>query len=81
MYVNRLIALAALLLSSTAIAEPPPIADFVKRAEAGDIRISPGGEYLATTVPLASGKTGLVIIDRKNMKVTASLRGRDQDDI
>lgn len=81
MIVIRLFAFAAVLFTAVARAEPPPIADFVKRAEAGDIRISPGGEYLATTVPLASGKTGLVIIDRNNMKVTASLRGRDQDDI
>ncbi len=77
----RRVAFAALLLSSSVMAAPPPITDFIKRAEAGDIRISPGGEYLATTVPLSSGKTGLVIIDRNNMKITASLRGRDQDDI
>lgn len=81
MIVIRLFVFAAALFSAAVFAEPPPITDFIKRAEAGDIRISPGGEYLATTVPLSSGKTGLVIIDRNNMKVTASLRGRDQDDI
>lgn len=74
-------AFVAFALSFPALAAPPPIADFVRRAEAGDIRISPGGQYLATTVPLSTGKTGLVIIDRQHMRVTASLRGRDADDI
>lgn len=81
MYSIRSLGFAAALFSAPALAAPPPIADFLRRPEADDVRISPGGRYLAMTVPLASGKTGLVIIDRKNLKLTASLRGREQDDI
>jgi dipeptidyl aminopeptidase/acylaminoacyl peptidase len=81
MYSMRNLGFAAALLSTQALAAPPSIETFVRRPEAQDVRISPGGQYLAMTVPLATGKTGLVIIDRENMQLSASLRGRDQDDI
>jgi len=76
-----LAAIAALLVSMPMFAAPPPLADFVRRPESGEIRISPAGQYVATTVPLASGKTALVVIDRQSMRITASLRGRAEDDI
>ncbi len=81
MYPIRSLGFVAMLLAAPAFAAPPPIADFLRRPEAGDVQISPGGQYLAMTVPLASGKTSLVIIDRKNLELTASVRGREQDDI
>src|SRR5690606_1921659 len=49
--------------------------DFVKRAEANEMQISPTGKYLAMTVPAEDGSTVLFVIDRISMKMSASVRG------
>ncbi|ANB19121.1 S9 family peptidase [Dokdonella koreensis] len=55
-------------------APPPiPIGDFVKRPEVEQLQLSPTGKYLAMTVPLEDGRTGLYIVDRETIKPSASI--------
>ena len=54
---------------------PIPLLDFVKRAEANEMQISPTGKYLALTVPSEDGSTVLFVVDRISMKMSASVRG------
>lgn len=46
------------------------VGGFIKRDTFDDIKISPGGEYYAATVPVED-RTGLVILQRSGLKVTA----------
>ena len=80
--------IAALLLCGSAQAADPapaktagliPVKDFVRTAEAADMRISPDGKYLALTVPDANDRNFLVIINRDDMKVSSSLKAREGD--
>ena len=80
--------IAVLLLCGAAHAADPapvkptgliPVKDFVRTAEAADMRISPDGKYLALTVPDASDRNFLVIINRVDMKISSSLKAREGD--
>lgn len=80
--------MAALLLCGSAQAADPapakpagpiPVKDFVRTAEAADMRISPDGKYLALTVPDSNDRNFLVIINRIDMKVSSSLKAREGD--
>jgi dipeptidyl aminopeptidase/acylaminoacyl peptidase len=65
---------------ATALAAPPvPLATFVRVAEFESAKISPGGEYLAVTMPI-EGHTTLGIIDLRTRKVTGHLRW-DEDQV
>ena len=44
---------------------------YVKKDEFTDVKLSPGGEYYAATVPLAD-RTALAVIERGTNKVTGS---------
>lgn len=52
---------------------------YIRNDRFGEIRISPGGEYFAGTVPIDDGeRTGLVIMRRSDMEVTATfVRGKN----
>lgn len=80
--------IAALLLCGSAQAADPapakptgaiPVKDFVRTAEAADMRISPDGKFLALTVPDANDRNFLVIINRVDMKISSSLKAREGD--
>lgn len=62
-------------------AGPIPVKDFVRTAEAADMRISPDGKFLALTVPDADDRNFLVIINRVDMKISSSLKAREGDTI
>ncbi|MDQ8051357.1 S9 family peptidase [Luteibacter sp.] len=51
---------------------------YVKNDEFTDVKLSPGGEYYAATVPLAD-RTALAVIERGTNKITATFKlGRNQ---
>lgn len=82
---RQAIVIFSVALSGTAgvaTAEPLPIEAFLKRPAFTDMKISPDGKHLAATVPLDDDKNVLVVLDRKSMDVTASMRmrGREQVD-
>lgn len=54
--------------------EAIPLKDFLRRAEMDDMKLSPGGQYLAMTVPLEDGDNVLYVVDRKNLKPSATIR-------
>ena len=56
---------------SVACAAEPDIVPLVRKAEFGDIKISPSGEYYAATVPLED-RTALAILRRSDSKITGS---------
>jgi dipeptidyl aminopeptidase/acylaminoacyl peptidase len=60
--VKTIVSLILVLSSAPAFAEPPPLADFFRHAEFSSMVISPGGEYLAVTVPEAD-RTGVAVLD------------------
>ncbi|MBT4518898.1 MAG: prolyl oligopeptidase family serine peptidase [Halieaceae bacterium] len=66
---------AMLAVASTAAsaAELIPLEHFTKNSQIQDIKISPTGDHLATTVPLGN-RTNLVILDRKSMKPINSFK-------
>ena len=66
-----LITLALTLFVSAASALT--IADFVKRPDYEQIRLSPKGDYLAAVIPYED-QNAVVIIDREKMAVTGSMR-------
>lgn len=64
----------ALTFAMSAAAQDKPatqfdITPYIKKAEFGDIKISPTGEYYAATIPFED-RTGLVILRRADNKVT-----------
>lgn len=61
------------------LAGPIAVKDFVRTAEAADMRISPDGKFLALTVPDANDRNFLVIINRVDMKISSSLKAREGD--
>lgn len=80
--------IAALLMFGSAHAADPatpkpagqiPLKDFVRTAEADDMRISPNGKFLALTVPDPNDRNFLVIVDRDDMKISSSLKAREGD--
>ena len=86
----KILLIAALLLCGSVQAADPapsktagpiPVKDFVRTAEAADMRISPDGKFLALTVPDANDRNFLVIINRVDMKVSSSLKAREGDAI
>src|SRR5690606_9231598 len=52
-----------------------PLLDYVKRAKADDMQVSPTGKYLALTVPFEEGGTVLYVIDRISLELSATVRG------
>ncbi|AKC88384.1 peptidase S9 [Pseudoxanthomonas suwonensis] len=55
------------------------VAQFVRREEFRDVQLSPGGTYLAATLPMED-RTGVVILRLSDMKVTTSFSlGRNTD--
>ncbi len=72
------VAVAAMLSCGTVFAAPAPaptgataqlpLSDFLKRDSFGSLQLSPGGEYLAATVPL-SDRTSMVILRRSDKKI------------
>lgn len=72
-------AIAATPAAPAATAAPAAVKDFVREPEAADLRISPDGKHLAMTVPDKNGRNFLVIVNRVDMKITASLRAREGD--
>ena len=64
-------AFALLLIASNVSALT--IADFVKRPEYEQIRLSPKGDYFAAVIPYED-QNAVVIIDREKMAVTGSMR-------
>ncbi len=59
--------------------DPIAVKDFVRPAEAADMRISPDGKFLALTVPDPNDRNFLVIINRVDMKIVGSLKAREGD--
>ncbi len=49
--------------------QPLPVSVFAKKAQYNDIKISPDGRHFAASAPKGE-RTGLVIINRKDMKIT-----------
>src|SRR5688572_10087768 len=49
------------------------VGDYVKKDEFTDVKLSPGGEYYAATVPLAD-RTALAVIERGTNKITGSFK-------
>lgn len=65
--------LAALMaLSFSAQAADVDVATYTKRDQFTDLKISPGGDYYAATVPLED-RTVLVVLDRATNKISGSL--------
>lgn len=77
-----LLAAASVLARAAAAAADTPAAppaqtsieDFVKKPEVGQMSISPGGRYLAMTIPY-DGTSILYVVDRIAKKNTATIRG------
>jgi dipeptidyl aminopeptidase/acylaminoacyl peptidase len=74
----RYLVLAGMLLCAgiSQAATAVDVADFAKRDQFDDIKLSPGGDYYAASVP-AEEMSGLVIVRRADNKVTATF-GRGQ---
>jgi dipeptidyl aminopeptidase/acylaminoacyl peptidase len=64
---------ALLALSMTAHAADVDVSTYTKRDQFTDLKISPGGEYYAATVPLED-RTVLVVLDRATNKITGSFK-------
>lgn len=65
---------AGLCLASGAVsAAPLSIDTFIKRPQFRLMKISPTGEYLATSVPL-EGEEAVTIINRKDLKITSTMK-------
>lgn len=76
------VALALTCASAIAVAaEPPSVEAFLKRPTFFDMKISPDGRHLATTVPLDDDKTVLAVLDRVNMKPSAVLQMRGHEHV
>jgi dipeptidyl aminopeptidase/acylaminoacyl peptidase len=66
--------LAALMaLSFSAQAADVDVATYTKRDQFTDLKISPGGDYYAATVPLED-RTVLVVLDRATNKISGSFK-------
>ena len=65
----------AILTTPTVI----PVETFFKRAEFEEMKISPGGEFVAVTVPLEDNKTILAVLDRASMKPKAAVPMRNSE--
>ncbi|MFC3816454.1 alpha/beta hydrolase family protein [Lysobacter sp. GCM10012299] len=78
--VALLAALVALMPVAPAMAADSGIdvGAYVKKDEFTDVKLSPGGDYFAGTVPLAD-RTALAVIERGTNKITATFKlGRNQ---
>ncbi|QDH69398.1 alpha/beta hydrolase family protein [Marilutibacter alkalisoli] len=75
---KRIVLAALLAIASSAmpaaVAGPVDVGAFVRKDHFDDIKISPTGEYYAATVR-GEDRTGLVIINRAEGKVTAQVSG------
>lgn len=68
-----MIGILCLSTSLTLAADPIPASDFARNAEFTSLKISPGGQYLATRVPFEN-QNALIIIDRKTMQTLSTVR-------
>lgn len=69
-----LIVLVGLLQApASATSAPLPVEDFARRSEMQDLQVSPTGQYLAMTVPLDDGRVVLYVVDRVQLKKTATI--------
>ncbi|MEK6806609.1 MAG: S9 family peptidase [Pseudomonadota bacterium] len=73
--IRRIFWLLAVSAWLPALATEIPVRDFVKRPEYGEVRISPGGEYLAVTVP-EEDRTSLGFVRLSDMKLIGTARLR-----
>jgi len=79
---GAVLALCAMLACATQgarAATAVDVASFVKREQFRDVQLSPGGTYLAATLPMED-RTGLVVLRLSDRKVTAKFSlGRNSD--
>lgn len=79
---NLILALGAVLAGATEVAHaaaPVEVEPFVRREHFRDVKLSPGGTYLAATLPMED-RTGLVILRLSDREVTAKFSlGRNTD--
>jgi len=78
---HRAALLCALAMAAPALADPPPLAQFLKRPTFVDMKISPDGRHLAASVPQGDDKTILVVLGREDMKPTAVLQMRGKEHV
>jgi acylaminoacyl-peptidase len=74
-------AAAALLLSTTVVAQQIPLAEFAKLPLYDDIKISPTGQFLAATVRTEDDEHSLVFMDLRSNEVVTVIRGRPRERI
>ena len=73
---KKFIALVLLSVACGATASPPDLETFFRHSEFSEIQLSPGGNYLAATVP-AEDRTGVAVLDVANfpeVELTATLQ-------
>lgn len=74
--VSMLAAVAAIAAETPAVPPGPvSIEDLVRKPEIGEMSLSPGGKYLAMTIPYDDGTSILYVVDRVSKKNTATIRG------
>lgn len=76
----RLIAICLILACAPVQAAEIPLRDFLRRAEFGQVKLSPDGMHLAVTIP-GEDRTGLAILRVADRKITAALNFRDQEHV
>lgn len=69
------------LADSNPVPEEFPVEHFFKKGEFRLMKISPTGQYLAATFWVSDEAEGLAIIDRQSMKITASLKFRENETV
>ena len=75
-------ALAAPATPAAAVAAAPPPAEFFFRSDDIDaVRLSPSGRWLAMSVPMDSGRLGLVVIDLQTAQPLATVANYSNSDV
>ena len=79
---GAMLALCAMLacgLDSARAAAAVDVEQFIKREQFRDVKLSPGGTYLAATLPLED-RTGMVLLRLSDRQITAQVSlGRNTD--
>ena len=65
------------LIALSALGEPIPVEQFLKKPTFTGMKISPDGKHLAAIVPREDDNSFLVVLDRASMKTTAILQMRN----
>jgi hypothetical protein len=76
---RTLFSASCVLFAATALAEPPPLADFAKQLQYDDAKISPQGGHLAAIV-YVNDRRHLALVDLKTMKAV-NVRPREDDEL